>query len=104
MGALPEIRSCAESFGHVEMPGSVLSGVNITGCIGDQQSAMVGQRCFQPGMAKTTYGTGAFALKSTGTTPTPSQFGLLTTSLCQLGPSQPTLFALEGSVGACAVE
>eukprot|EP00040_Diaphanoeca_grandis_P001618 m.19000 g.19000 ORF g.19000 m.19000 type:complete len:554 (-) comp12300_c0_seq1:81-1742(-) len=103
LGALPEIRSSAESYGVVTMPGSAFLGIAITGVIGDQQSAMVGQRCFREGMAKTTYGTGAFALKSTGPQPFPSTHGLLTTALCQLGPSAPPLYALEGSVGACAV-
>ena len=66
-GALPEIRSCAESYGTITAAGSkTLAGVKITACIGDQQSAMAGQRCFREGMAKTTYGTGAFTLINTG--------------------------------------
>lgn len=99
--ALPEIRSCAESFGTVER--GTFGGVPITACIGDQQSAMVGQRCFHPGMAKTTYGTGAFTLINTGTAPARSESGLLSTALFQLGPNEQRMYALEGAVGSCAV-
>lgn len=104
MGALPEIRSCAESYGTITAAGSkTLAGVKITACIGDQQSAMAGQRCFREGMAKTTYGTGAFTLINTGTTPSPSKNGLLTTALFQLGPNEAPVYALEGAVAACAI-
>ena len=54
-------------------------------------------------MAKTTYGTGAFCLMNTGESPTASQSGLLSTALYKMGPSEPTLYALEGAVGSCAV-
>ena len=157
---MPEIRSCAESYGTITAAGSkTLAGVEITACIGDQQSAMAGQRCFREGilgfdpppshthtrararfsparfrwfdplmplgvcccyadqcasfgavaktgasgMAKTTYGTGAFTLINTGTTPSPSKNGLLTTALFQLGPNEAPVYALEGAVAACAI-
>ena len=59
-GALPAITSCAEPLGQIAS--GALAGAPLTGVIGDQQSAMVGQRCFEPGQAKITYGTGAFLL------------------------------------------
>ena len=99
--ALPDITSSAEHLGVVA--DGAFSGVPITGCIGDQQSAMVGQRCFEPGQAKTTYGTGAFTLINTGETSKPSKHGLLSTVLYQLGPHAPVTYALEGSVGSCGV-
>ena len=57
----------------------MLAGVPIAGILGDQQAALVGQACFQPGEAKNTYGTGCFMLMNTGETPYPSKCGLLTT-------------------------
>jgi glycerol kinase len=88
MGALPQIVPSADSdlLGRVsESSNSPLAGVPITGCIGDQQSAMVGQKCFGVGDAKTTYGTGAFTLINTGDKPCASNHGLLTTVLYQMG-------------------
>eukprot|EP00939_MAST-03C_sp_MAST-3C-sp1_P002374 g2374.t1 len=102
MSALPEITSSAEHFGTVSKE-YALGGVPITGCIGDQQSAMVGQRCFGPGDAKTTFGTGAFTLMNTGDEPCSSEHGLLTTALYQMGRDSKIQYALEGSVGSCAV-
>jgi glycerol kinase len=72
--------------------------VVVSGNLGDQQAATVGQACFAPGEAKNTYGTGAFLLLNTGTTPVASEHRLLTTVLWQLGPSEPAVYALEGSV------
>ena len=66
-GALPEIISCAEAIGTVA-DGGAFHGAPLTGCIGDQQSAMVGQGCFGLGEAKITYGTGAFMLMNAGQT------------------------------------
>ena len=63
--ALPQIISCAEPIGVVAN-GGPLDGAPLTGCIGDQQAAMVGQRCFDVGQAKITYGTGAFLLVNAG--------------------------------------
>jgi glycerol kinase len=93
---LPEIRSNSEVYAHIAV-GS-LQGVPISGCLGDQQAAMMGQMCFTPGSAKNTYGTGCFLLMNTGEIPVDSKFGLLTTICFKLGPNVPTLFALEGSI------
>ncbi len=92
---LPRIVSSSEVYGHiVEDP---LAGVALAGDLGDQQAAMVGQTCFDPGQAKNTYGTGCFLLLNTGEKPVQSKFGLLTTVAYQLG-KQPAHYALEGSV------
>ena len=69
----------------------------IAGILGDQQAALVGQACFQPGEAKNTYGTGCFMLMNTGETPFPSTCGLLTTVAYQFGERKP-VYALEGSI------
>lgn len=74
-----------------------LAGVPIAGCLGDQQSALVGQKCFHPGDAKNTYGTGCFMLFNTGDTPVFSKNGLLTTVAYQFGQDKPS-YALEGSI------
>jgi len=101
-GALPEITSNAEVLGEVA-DGGTLHGARLTGCIGDQQSAVVGQRCFAPGQTKITYGTGCFMLMNTGAPrPIPSAKGLLSTALYRMGPEQPVTYALEGAVGSCA--
>ncbi len=67
------------------------------GSLGDQQAAMLGQRC-KPHEAKNTYGTGSFILLNTGTEVVMSEKGLLTTSAYQLGPDQPAYYALEGAI------
>ena len=72
--------------------------VSVWQCLGDQSAALVGQNCLSPGMAKNTYGTGCFLLCNTGTTPTLSHHGLLTTVAYQLGPHEPVNYALEGSI------
>ena len=96
--ALPEIKSCAEDYGVVDGSIPALAGVRITGCIGDQQSATLGQLCGE-GEAKNTYGTGCFMVLNTGTTIVPSTNGLLTTMAWQLGGrDKPAKYALEGSV------
>lgn len=100
--ALPSIVASAGDLGRVSN-GGALDGVPITGIIGDQQGAMVGQRCFSPGMAKSTYGTGAFVLMNTGTSPVASNHGLLSTALYRIGDDAETVYALEGAIGACAV-
>ena len=74
-----------------------LRGVPIAGVLGDQQAALMGQACFDPGEAKCTYGTGAFLLLNTGSSPIASQRGLVTTVGYQLA-GQPAVYALEGSV------
>ncbi|RUS16533.1 glycerol kinase glpK [Jimgerdemannia flammicorona] len=92
---LPSLASSAEVYGGITS--GPLKGVPITGCLGDQQAALVGQKCFTPGSAKNTYGTGAFLLFNTGMEPVITQ-GLLTTVAYQLGPSTPAVYALEGSI------
>jgi glycerol kinase len=91
---LPEIKSSSMVYGHAK---GVLGGVPLAGILGDQQAALVGQTCFNPGQGKNTYGTGCFLLMNTGLKPVPSQHGLLTTVAYQLG-NEPVHYALEGSV------
>ncbi|MSP28951.1 MAG: glycerol kinase [Acetobacteraceae bacterium] len=91
---LPRIVSSSDI--HAEARG-ILAGVPIAGILGDQQAALVGQACFQPGEAKNTYGTGCFLLMHTGERPVPSQAGLLTTVAYRFGNAAPC-YALEGSV------
>ncbi|KAG2177874.1 hypothetical protein INT43_003121 [Umbelopsis isabellina] len=92
---LPRIVSSSEVYGNIH-EGS-LSGVPIAGCLGDQQAALVGQKCFQAGDAKNTYGTGCFMLFNTGDEPVISKNGLLTTVGYQFGTNKPA-YALEGSI------
>ncbi|HUO46540.1 MAG TPA: glycerol kinase GlpK [Acidimicrobiia bacterium] len=91
---LPEI---VPSVGHIAPGVGVLGGVSISGILGDQHAALFGQTCFDPGSAKNTYGTGCFMLLNTGTSPVPSQSGLLTTVAYQIA-NQPAVYALEGSI------
>ncbi len=95
MEMLPEVKDCAADFG---MSRADLFGkeIPICGVAGDQQAATVGQACFEPGMLKSTYGTGCFALLNTGDTPVTSKNNLLTTIAYQLD-GKPT-YALEGSI------
>ncbi|MBO6854865.1 MAG: glycerol kinase GlpK [Marivivens sp.] len=95
LAMLPEIRDCASDFGETR-PDLFGRPIPILGIAGDQQAASVGQACFQPGMLKSTYGTGCFALINTGETPVRSQNRLLTTIAYQLD-GKPT-YALEGSI------
>ena len=92
---LPEVKDCAADFG---MARADLFGeeIPILGVAGDQQAATIGQACFQPGMLKSTYGTGCFALMNTGAEPVVSQNRLLTTIAYQMD-GKPT-YALEGSI------
>ncbi len=95
MAMLPEVRDCAGEFGWCRM--SVLGGeIPILGVAGDQQAAMIGQACFTPGMMKSTYGTGCFALLNTGAKAVTSEHRMLTTIAYQLD-GVPT-YALEGSI------
>ena len=95
---LPEIRpsSDPDGYGAIAIPGA-MSGIRITGDLGDQQAATVGQVCFAPGEAKNTYGTGNFMLLNTGTELVRSEHGLLTTVAYQFGHDRP-VYALEGSI------
>lgn len=92
---LPEVRSSSEVYGTTD-PEVFGAAVPIAGDAGDQQAALFGQACFEPGSAKNTYGTGCFMLLNTGSKPVPSQKGLLTTVAWQIGNE--TTYALEGSV------
>ncbi|GAA6195019.1 glycerol kinase GlpK [Pseudophaeobacter arcticus] len=95
MAMLPEVKDCAADFG-ITVPEILGEAVPILGVAGDQQAAGIGQACFAPGMMKSTYGTGCFALLNTGETPVVSHNRLLTTVAYQLG-GKPT-YALEGSI------
>ncbi|UWQ04530.1 glycerol kinase GlpK [Aliiroseovarius crassostreae] len=95
MGMLPEVKDCADAFGVTD-PALLGAALPILGVAGDQQAATVGQACFEPGMMKSTYGTGCFALLNTGETPVRSGNRLLTTIAYQLD-GKPT-YALEGSI------
>ena len=92
---LPRIVSSSEVYGHVAT--GPLAGVPLAGDLGDQQAALVGQTCFEPGQAKNTYGTGCFLLMNTARELVHSKFGLLTTVAYQFGKN-PANYALEGSV------
>ncbi|MFC6014796.1 glycerol kinase GlpK [Plantactinospora solaniradicis] len=95
---LPEIRSSAEVYGTA---GRALDGaldeVPVASALGDQQAALFGQTCFQPGEAKCTYGTGSFLLLNTGESPVSSSHGLLTTVGYRIG-DRPATYALEGAI------
>lgn len=93
---LPKIVSNAEIIGTVAK-GWPISGLPISGCLGDQHAAMLGQAC-RKGEAKSTYGTGAFILLNTGEEVIESKHGLLTTLAFKLGREAPTNYALEGSI------
>jgi glycerol kinase len=92
---LPEVRSSSEVYGHTD---NVLTAakVPVSGIAGDQQSALFGQMCTQPGMVKNTYGTGCFMLMNTGTKPVASKNNLLTTIAWKVNGE--VQYALEGSV------
>ncbi|TDB60861.1 glycerol kinase GlpK [Arundinibacter roseus] len=92
---LPAIKSSSEVYGTVTS--EVLPGVPIAGALGDQHAALVGQACFEPGMAKNTYGTGCFLVMNTGSELRISEKGLLTTIAYKFG-DQPVQYALEGSI------
>ncbi|HCC79680.1 MAG: glycerol kinase [Chloroflexi bacterium GWB2_49_20] len=91
---LPEIRSSSEIYATAR---GLFAGIPVSGDLGDQQAALFGQVCFNPGEAKNTYGTGCFMLLNTGYEPVPSTSGLLTTLGYKIG-GQPAVYALEGSV------
>lgn len=93
MEILPEVHDCAAEFGVTEILGG---SIPVLGVAGDQQAATIGQACFRPGMLKSTYGTGCFALLNTGAEAVTSKNRLLTTIAYQLDGT-PT-YALEGSI------
>jgi glycerol kinase len=94
-GLLPQVKDCAADFGTTD-PAILEAAIPIRGIAGDQQAAAIGQACFEPGMMKSTYGTGCFALLNTGTQQVASSNRLLTTVAYQLGGVRH--FALEGSI------
>lgn len=93
MSMLPEVRDCAADFGTTDLFGGP---IKILGIAGDQQAATIGQGCFEPGMMKSTYGTGGFALLNTGDKPVASKNRLLTTIAYQLEGKR--TYALEGAI------
>ncbi|XP_047524248.1 glycerol kinase isoform X1 [Pieris napi] len=93
---LPQIKSSSEIYGYIA--DGPLRSIPISGCLGDQQAALVGQLCLQKGQAKATYGTGCFVLYNTGDVRVNSSKGLLTTVAYQLGANNAPCYALEGSV------
>ena len=95
MSLLPEVKDSAADFGETR-PDLFGRAIPIRGVAGDQQAATLGQACFEPGMLKSTYGTGCFALLNTGDVPVKSHNQLLTTIAYQLD-GKPT-YALEGSI------
>jgi glycerol kinase len=96
---LPKIvpSSDPETWGATLKGGPFGDSIPVCGDLGDQQAALFGQTCFEPGEAKNTYGTGCFMLLNTGTTPVPSESGLLTTLGYQMG-NEPAVYCLEGSI------
>src|SRR5215216_5154595 len=92
---LPEVRDSAADFGTT-LPDIFGGSIRVLGIAGDQQAATVGQGCFRPGMMKSTYGTGCFALLNTGEKPVASKNRLLTTIAYQLAGKR--TYALEGSI------
>lgn len=96
MQMLPEIKSSSEIYGKIVI--GPLKGIPISGILGNQQSALVGQNCLKKGQAKNTYRSGCFLMCNTGTTRVDSAHGLVTTVAYQLGPKSPVCYALEGSV------
>jgi glycerol kinase len=92
---LPEVRDSNASFGTTE-PSILGAALPILGVAGDQQAATIGQACFKPGMIKSTYGTGCFAVLNTGETPVASKNRLLTTIAYQLDGKR--TYALEGAI------
>ncbi|WP_455373341.1 glycerol kinase GlpK [Limibacillus halophilus] len=92
---LPEVKDCASDFGET-LPELLGASLPITGIAGDQQAATVGQACFSPGMMKSTYGTGCFALLNTGPQSVISRNRMLTTIAYQLDGKR--TYALEGAI------
>jgi glycerol kinase len=98
IGALPDVRPTSGRFGLTAATTDLGPGIPISGVAGDQQAALFGQACFEPGMTKNTYGTGSFVLMNVGTTCPPPVDGLLTTVAWRLGEDQPATYAYEGAI------
>jgi glycerol kinase len=93
---LPEVKRSSGVFGRTIEIGRLPAGIPISGIAGDQQAALFGQACFDPGQVKNTYGTGSFILLNAGKRRPVSKHGLITTLAC--GPSGEPVYALEGAV------
>lgn len=96
LSMMPEVKASSEIYGQTNIGGKGGTRVPIAGIAGDQQAALFGQMCVEPGQAKNTYGTGCFLLMNTGKEKVNSQNGLLTTLAC--GPKGEPAYALEGAV------
>jgi glycerol kinase len=94
--ALPEVRPSSGEFGRTDPQAFLGVDLPIAGIAGDQQAALFGQACFDPGTSKCTYGTGSFVLVNTGSTPVRSEAGLLTTVAWDIGDG--LVYALEGAI------
>ncbi len=96
LSMMPEVKSSSEVYGQANLGGKGGTRIPIAGIAGDQQAALFGHRCVQPGQVKNTYGTGCFLLMNTGQEKVTSDNGLLTTIAC--GPAGEPNYALEGAV------
>ena len=92
---LPEVRDCAAEYG-ITVPALFGAAIPLRGMVGDQQAALIGQACFSPGMMKSTYGTGCFAILNTGNSVVNSRNRLLSTIAYRLGGE--TVYGLEGAI------
>ena len=101
---LPRVERSSGMFGRTIKIGQLPSGIPITGDAGDQQAALFGEGCFEPGTVKNTYGTGCFILMNTGKKRPVSKYGLITTLAC--GASGEPVYALEGAIfiGGAAIQ
>ena len=95
---LPKIVPSSDPIAFGSLTSGPLKDIRITGCLGDQSAALVGQCGFSPGMAKNTYGTGCFLLYNVGEQPVMSNHGLLATVAYDFGGKRKTVYALEGSI------
>lgn len=95
-GMLPEVKSSSGTFGETVKVAGLRAGIPISGIAGDQQAALFGQACFEPGTMKNTYGTGCFVLLNTGAKRPVSKHGLIATVGC--GPKGDPIYVLEGSI------
>ena len=93
---LPEVKSSSGVFGTTVRMGNLPSGIPIAGIAGDQQAALFGQACFEPGTMKNTYGTGSFILLNTGKKRPVSKYGLIVTLGCN--PTGEVVYVLEGAI------
>ena len=98
LSVLPDVRPSSARVGVTVGACGAPAGIAISGIAGDQQAALFGQACTEPGMAKNTYGTGSFVLMNVGDTCPPPTDGMLTTVAWQLGSGAPLTYALEGAI------